>query len=345
MDAEDRVEPASDPSHGHARWRGTVEPWDATSQVQDAMAIGGEANHWRIDRCSARGWIAVEWNRPGAPASDSNGRTSGVRTSFIHQLLAHVRDSRVPVVRHLAIDDARARSAIPTAVSTWGVSSPIAPPSSRCTLFRPAFLPLRPARTGLGPGGVRSTPCVEEGPRLHPRCTGALPRPRRRLQAFSATCEPTRTRVQPKGEKEPTVQSNPNVHPIEPGRNPSTMDEPEGGARRGCERLEKGFLCRRRSVRGGFEPQVVVRCGRGRHTARQTNTFCCDEARSNDAAETHIVHIHVVSPAIPRRTRAGGTKGDVRGVAKGSCARGWIPTQANRICLRTKPWKNNSCRC
>ena len=107
----------------------------------------------------------MEWNRPGAPASDSNGRASVVRTPFIHQLLAHGWDSRVLVVRHLAIDDARARSAITTTVSTWGVSSPIAPPLqqmhpvSSCGSSRSP--PHGPVST---PGGVRSTPCVGRVP-------------------------------------------------------------------------------------------------------------------------------------------------------------------------------------
>ena len=66
------------------------------------------------------------------------------------------------------------------------------------------------------PGGVRSTPRVGEGPRLHPRCKGALPRPRRRLQASLPRANPHEPgfnrrvkRNSPSNRTRTSVRSNP----------------------------------------------------------------------------------------------------------------------------------------
>ena len=107
------------------------------------------------------------------------------------------------------------------------------PPPADAPCFVLRIFPLRPSRTGLDPRGCAiHTPCGggSQAPPSLQRCFASS---EKTSPSLSPTCEPTRTRVQPKGEKELSVQSNPNVRPIEPGRNPSTMDEPEGDARRG----------------------------------------------------------------------------------------------------------------
>lgn len=256
--------------------------------------------------------------------------------------LLHLR-RRIVAVRRIHF--ATTRSAIAHGVQVGCIllrfsSRPQMHPSSSSGLS-----PFRSPRTGLPhPWCAIHTP-FGWGSQAPPSLWNWVASSEKTSPSVSATCEPTRTRGRWTGEKGNVDRSNPNAPPIETGRNPSSMDEPEGAARRGSEGIEPELLCRRRSVRGGFEPHVVARCGRGRHTAHQTDTSWCDKARQKATPKTHIVQTNVLSLPIPRRIRAGGTVEAVQGVAKGSSARGWIPTQANRIYLRTKPWKNSSCRC
>jgi len=92
-------------------------------------------------------------------------------------------------------------------------------------------------------------------------------------------------------------------------------------------------------------PTCVQEWPRERHSASNQHALVRQKHTREATSETHSVqqtcshqHLDVTFTLVGRKERN-------KGVDQGSSARGWIPTRPMRTCLRTKPWKNSSCRC